>query len=158
MFILKSPGYKDGQRLPNKYANFGVNGGQNISPPFEWEGAPGGTKSFALAIVDHHPVANEFVHWLLIDIPVDFNAIEEGGSGEDKLPAGAKQLNTTYNTPTYGGPRPPKGTGDHPYEATIYALNVAKLGLSENANFADFEIKIEGKVTAKASIIGLFSQ
>jgi len=156
--LIKSESYRDGERMPAKYANMGVEGGENLSPPFKWEGAPEGTKSFALAMIDHHPVAREFVHWLVVDIPASVSSVEGGASGTDRMPAGSIELNTTYATPVYGGPRPPAGTGDHPYETTLYALNVESLGLDEDANIEDFCEVVEGKVLAKASLTGMFSQ
>src|SRR3972149_10284050 len=81
VFVLKSSGLKNGKRMPAKYANKGVPGGENLSPPFEWENTPETTQSFALAMVDHHPVAQEFVHWMIIDIPANVNSIGEGASG-----------------------------------------------------------------------------
>ena len=158
VFVLKSSGLKDNEKMPAKYANKGVVGGENLSPPFEWENAPEETKSFALAMVDHHPVAQEFVHWMIIDIPANVNSIGEGASGTGQMPAGSKELNTDYGTPKYGGPRPPAGTGDHPYETTIYALNVESLGLSQNVSLDQFLAALKGKVLAESSITSLFSQ
>jgi len=157
MFI-RTEAYQDGERMPAKYANMGVVGGENVSPSFEWAEAPQNTKSFAIAMIDHHPVAREFVHWLVIDIDSGVNNIEEGASGTDKMPAGSNELNTTYGKPGYGGPRPPAGTGDHPYEAIVYALNVESLDLNSDATIEDFLEGIEGKVLAKASLTGMFSQ
>lgn len=150
--------YRDKERMPAKYANKGVAGGMNISPPFWWSGAPEGTKSFALAMVDHHPVANEFIHWLVIDIPTNVTSVNESVSGTARMPAGSKELLTSYRTPGYGGPRPPAGTGDHPYETTIYALNVEKLGLAPDTTLMQFLSAINGKTLAKANLTGYFSQ
>ena len=44
-------------------------GGKNISLPLAWTDTPAGTKSFALSIVDPHPVARNWVHWLVINLP-----------------------------------------------------------------------------------------
>jgi len=158
VFVLKSSGLKDGKRMPPKYANKGVSGGENLSPPFEWKNIPEDTKSFALAMVDHHPVAKEFVHWLVINIPASVNSIEEGASGAGKVPPGSRELNTDYGVPKYGGPRPPAGTGNHPYETTIYALNVESLELSQNVSLDQFLAALEGKVLAKSSLTSMFSQ
>jgi phosphatidylethanolamine-binding protein (PEBP) family uncharacterized protein len=51
-----------------------------------WKNAPAGTKSFALSIVDPHPVAQNWVHWFVINIPPNVTAIEEGASTK-KMPA-----------------------------------------------------------------------
>ena len=60
MFRLTSSAFDDGQEMDQKYGKRS----QNISPPLDWEDAPDGTRSFALACVDIHPVAREYVHWL----------------------------------------------------------------------------------------------
>jgi phosphatidylethanolamine-binding protein (PEBP) family uncharacterized protein len=64
MMVLRSSAFEDTQTMPSTYAK----AGQNVSPPLSWENAPQGTKSFALAVVDRHPVARNFVHWLVIDM------------------------------------------------------------------------------------------
>jgi phosphatidylethanolamine-binding protein (PEBP) family uncharacterized protein len=63
MFTLTSPAFDDGQELAQKYGKKA----QNVSPPLDWEGAPDGIRSFALSFVDVHPVARDYVHWLVAD-------------------------------------------------------------------------------------------
>ncbi len=105
MMQLKSSAFADGQSIPTKYANTGVSGGQNVSIPLEWSGAPAETKSFALAIVDRHPIANSWVHWLVINIPKTASMLAEGASRTNKMPTGAKELNNTFGNLGYGGPQ-----------------------------------------------------
>ncbi|MEA1872344.1 MAG: kinase inhibitor, partial [Chloroflexota bacterium] len=54
MFTLTSPEIVERGVIPTRYANGigGVEGGGNISPPFNWDGALEGTRSFALTCVD----------------------------------------------------------------------------------------------------------
>lgn len=150
--------YGNSEKIPVKYANVGFPGGENISPPYNWSDIPGNTKSFALAIIDRHPVANNFVHWLVIDIPANITGLNEGVSLTDKMPNGSKELLTTYGRPGYGGPRPPAGTGDHPYEATVWVLNVQKLGLSVNASIGEFNTAIEGMIIDSATLTGMLAR
>lgn len=150
--------YNDGEKIAAKYGNNGFPGGKNLSPPYDWSAVPNGTKGFALAIVDLHPVAENFVHWLVIDIPMEVTALDEGASLTDKMPIGSKELLTTYRKTGYGGPRPPAGTGDHPYETTVWALSVPKLGLSEDISFNEFLPAIDGKILGSATITGLLAQ
>lgn len=157
MFQLKSSAFEDGQRMPTKYANTGV-GGQNISIPLSWENPPGGTQSFAIAMVDRHPVANNWVHWLVINIPNSASSLPEGTSGTSSIPAGSKELNNTFRFQGYGGPQPPPGTGDHDYETTIYALNADSLPLDTNASLDQFMSAIQGKVLGSAKLTGKFSR
>jgi hypothetical protein len=132
-------------------------GGENVSIPLSWSGAPEGTKSFALSIVDPHPVANNWVHWLVVNIPQDVTSLEEGASGEG-MPSGAKELKNSFGKPGYGGPQPPQGTGEHPYVVTVYALNVDKLDLDEDTTLGELQKALEGKVLASATVTGMYER
>jgi len=134
---LKSSACADEGKIPPQYVMPGA-GGKNLSLPLQWSGAPAGTQSFALSIVDPHPVANNWVHWLVINISGNVNSLEEGASGKN-MPAGAVELHNSWGKAGYGGPQPPPGTGDHPYEVTLYALYVAKLDLKPATKLAGFQ-------------------
>ena len=153
---ISSSAFKDGERIPIQYV-MPEAGGKNISIPLAWKNAPPGARSFALSIVDPHPVAQNWVHWLVINIPKDVTSIGEGASGK-KMPPGSVELKNSFGDPGYGGPQPPKGTGDHPYVTTLYALNVEKLDLSANVSLSAFKKAIEGKVVASASITGKYGR
>jgi len=153
---ISSSAFKDGGKIPIQYVMPGA-GGKNISIPLSWKSAPSGTKSFALSIVDIHPVARNWVHWLVINIPPQVTTIEEGAS-KKKMPLGSIELKNSWGDIGYGGPEPPKGTGDHSYVVTLYALNVEKLDLSLNTSLSDFKKAIEGKVIASASITGKYGR
>jgi hypothetical protein len=155
MEILSSA-FKDGEKIPIQYVMPGA-GGKNISIPLAWKNAPAGVKSFCLSIVDPHPVAQNWVHWLVIDIPAQTTSIEEGAS-KKKMPKGARELKNSWGDVGYGGPQPPKGTGDHPYVVTLYALNVEKLGLNGNTSLSAFKKAIEGKVIGSATITGKYGR
>ncbi len=154
---ITSSAFQDGKNIPTQYAYFGVDGGKNISLPFQWSGAPGNTKSFALSIVDPHPVAKNWVHWFIINIPAAATEIAENASGKN-IPDGAKELFNTYGTIGYGGPEPPKGSGKHPYVVTLYALNVERLELKEITSLAEFQTALEGKCIATAKTTGYFER
>src|SRR5437879_3073105 len=79
-FALSSAAFRDGKAIPTRHATKGVSGGQNVSPPLSWANLPEGTKSLAVACIDRHPVANSWVHWLVIDIPTSVDALSEGTS------------------------------------------------------------------------------
>ena len=154
---ISSSAFEDRKSIPTKYAHHGVVGGKNISLPLEWTDAPADTKSFALSIVDPHPVANNWVHWFVINIPKNSTSLVEGASGKT-MPAGSKELCNTYGTFGYGGPQPPKGSGPHPYEVTIYALNVEKLDISANTTLPAFQKALEGKVITSAKVTGIYER
>jgi Raf kinase inhibitor-like YbhB/YbcL family protein len=157
VLYVRSSAFSDRGRIPDPFV--GVrSGGSNRSFPLEWSGAPTGTASFALAVVDHAPVARMFVHWLVVDIPPQTSSTPEGASMTPAMPAGARELRTTYGTPGYGGPNPPAGTGDHPYVVTLYALSVPKLEIGDDVTLQQFESTLEGKVLASATVTGMFSR
>jgi len=153
---ILSTAYKDGEKIPIEYVKPGA-GGKNISIPLTWKNPPQGTKSFALSMVDPHPVAQNWVHWLVINIPPQAMAIEQGAS-KKKMPPGSVELKNSFGDVGYGGPQPPKGTGDHPYVFTLYALNVEKLDLGVNTSLSAFKKAIEGKVVGSASITGKYGR
>jgi Raf kinase inhibitor-like YbhB/YbcL family protein len=153
---ISSSAFRDGGKIPIQYVMPGA-GGKNISIPLAWRNVPPATKSFALSVVDPHPVAQNWVHWLVINIPKDTTSIEEGASGR-KMPRGAAELKNSFGDPGYGGPQPPQGTGDHPYVVTLYALNVEKLDLGGNTSLSAFKKAIEGKVLGSASITGKYGR
>ena len=153
---ISSPAFKDGGKIPIQYVMPGA-GGKNISIPLSWKNIPSGTKSFALSIVDIHPVAQNWVHWLVINIPTNITSLEEGASRK-KMPPGSIELRNSFGDIGYGGPQPPKGTGDHSYVVTIYALNVEKLDLKQDASLFAFKKAIEGKVIGSASVTGKYGR
>jgi Raf kinase inhibitor-like YbhB/YbcL family protein len=155
MEILSSA-FKDGEKIPIQYVMPGA-GGKNISIPLAWENTPAGVKSFCLTIVDPHPVAQNWVHWLVINIPAQTISLEEGAS-KKKMPKGSTELKNSWGDVGYGGPQPPKGTGDHPYVVTLYALNVEKLDLNVNTSLSAFKKAIEGKVIGSAMITGKYGR
>jgi len=155
MEILSSA-FKDGGKIPIQYVMPGA-GGKNISIPLVWRNTPSGTKSLALSIVDIHPVARNWVHWLVINIPPQVTTIEEGAS-KKKMPPGSMELKNSWGEIGYGGPQPPRGSGDHSYVTTLYALNVEKLDLSLRASLFAFKKAIEGKVIESASITGKYGR
>ena len=153
---ILSPAFKDGEKIPIQHVMPGV-GGKNISVPLSWKDTPAGTKSFALSMVDPHPVAQNWVHWLVINIPANMTSLEEGASRK-KLPQGSVEIKNSFGDIGYGGPQPPKGTGDHPYVFTLYALNVEKLDLGANTSLSTFQKALEGKIIGSANITGKYGR
>jgi Raf kinase inhibitor-like YbhB/YbcL family protein len=153
---ISSSAFKDGEKIPIQYVMPGA-GGKNISIPLAWKNVPAGTKSFCLSIIDIHPIAQNWVHWLIINNPPQVTSIEEGAS-KKRMPQGSVELKNSWGDIGYGGPQPPKGTGDHPYVVTLYALNVEKLDLGANISLSAFKKAIEGKVIGSTSITGKYGR
>jgi Raf kinase inhibitor-like YbhB/YbcL family protein len=155
-FSVTSSAYEDGAMIPVAYCNTGVEGGENVSVPLTWEGAPANTQSFALIMVDRHEVANEWVHWMVVNIPPSTTSLGEGDSGS--LPSGAEELLSTNGAEGYQGPQPPAGSGDHEYETIVFALDVASVDVAQDASYAEFLDAMDPHHLAEASISGLFGR
>ncbi|MBM4283628.1 MAG: YbhB/YbcL family Raf kinase inhibitor-like protein [Deltaproteobacteria bacterium] len=151
---ITSGAFADGGTIPQAHAMPGA-GGANVSVPLSWTAPPPGTRSLALSMVDPHPVARNWVHWLVINLPPEAAALAEGASGK-QMPAGARELKNSWGKPGYGGPQPPPGTGIHPYVITVYALNVEHLDLKGDAGLAGFEQALQNKILASATITGYY--
>jgi len=142
---LTSPAFEDQETMPAKYAK----PAENINFPLSWENPPAGTKSFALSIVDKHPVARNFVHWMVVDIPAETTSVDEAASGS-AMPAGVKELKP------YVGPNPPAGT--HDYEVTLYALSAESAGLSGKTTLDKFVETVEANAIGKATLVGKYTK
>lgn len=157
-FRLQTSAHPPGGAIPARHAMKAVPGGQNLSPEFQWSGAPAGTQSFVLAYIDRHPIARGWVHWLVINIPATTSRLPEGASGT-RMPLGAVELKNSFGTVGYGGPQPPPGSGVHKYEATLYALSVPELpGIGPDATWAEVQKAMRGKVLGQASVYGTFER
>lgn len=153
---LTSPSFESGEAIPPEHAT-GPAGGSNISPPLAWEGAPGGTRSFALEVVDMHPVAHHFVHWLVVDI-ASGNARLTRGASRTAMPPGSKELNATSGRVGWSGPQPPIGSGAHTYRFTLYALDTPSLDVGVDASLEEFRASVESHVLASAVLEGTFER
>jgi Raf kinase inhibitor-like YbhB/YbcL family protein len=151
-----SSAFKDQEKIPIQYVMPGA-GGKNISVPISWKNIPSGTRSFALSMVDPHPVAQNWVHWLVINMPPNISSLDEGASRK-KMPSGSVELKNSFGDIGYGGPQPPKGTGDHPYVFTLYALSVEKLDLGLNTSLPAFKKALEGKILDSAMLTGKYGR
>lgn len=153
MFTLSSYAFQDGQVIPVKYARTGVYRGENISVPLAWAGVPEGTKSFALVCVDRSPIAGNWIHWAAVNIPESVSSVPEGAP----LSAlGATDLVNTYGNARYDGPQPPKGTGPHEYEFTVFALNVETVEISKQPQADEFERAVKPFTIESANLTGTF--
>jgi hypothetical protein len=151
---ISSKSFAHGSAIPAKYAMKAIAGGQNISPHVLLEDIPAKTQSIALAMVDRHPMARNWVHWIVVNIPPSAVEIQEGASG--RMPSGSVELENTFGFVGYGGPQPPKGSGAHLYEITAYCLSEIIAPKIRRPSEKEFLSMIEGKIIAKAKIAGNF--
>ena len=135
--------------------------GDNKSPHLKWEGAPQGTKSFALTCFDPDaPTGSGFWHWVVVNIPPNVMELapDAGDPASGKLAAGALQVRTDYGRPGYGGPCPPEGDHPHRYLFTIHAVSLEKLPVTADTSAAVVGFYLNFNTLAKASLMGLFKR
>ncbi|WP_135662672.1 YbhB/YbcL family Raf kinase inhibitor-like protein [Halorhabdus rudnickae] len=113
-----SPAFEDGGSIPERYTT----DGPNRSPPLMIESVPDGTETVVLIVED--PDADDFVHWLLWDVPGARREIPAGLPVSGTLPeiGGARQGTNDFGTVGYRGPAPPADDGPHTYRFTMTAL------------------------------------
>jgi Raf kinase inhibitor-like YbhB/YbcL family protein len=131
---VTSTEFEDGGEIPVEFTC----SGDDIAPPISWAGIPEDTQSIALIMDD--PDANDFVHWVVFDIPskvTGFGVTPE----EPDLPSGAKQALNDADDAGYSGPCPPEGE-EHTYSFRVYALD-AMLDLEGGIPAADAIAAIE---------------
>lgn len=162
---LTSNSFKDGDYLGQEHilsADYGFGcGGGNKSPHLRWEGAPAGTKSFALTCFDPDaPTGSGFWHWVVVNIPptVTELPLDTGNPASGKLPAGALQVRTDFGKPGYGGPCPPAGDHPHRYLFTIHAVSMDALPVTADTAAAVVGFYLSFNTLAKASLMGLFKR
>ena len=134
------------------FSGFGCQGG-NLSPELNWQNPPVGTKSFAVSVYDPAaPTGSGWWHWIAFDIPADVTALDAGAA----LPAAAREWQNDYGYDGYGGPCPPPGPA-HRYVFTVYALDVAELGVPEGATSAVCRFNLLAHVLDSASFTATFA-
>ncbi len=113
---------QDGQPIANKFAYCIPDGqgttkaGGNTSPAIRWSGAPKGTRSYAIIMVDpdvpaSFELANKpgktipedfkrqnFYHWVLVNIPSRIRSLSEGQASRGIVPGGKPLGKTSYGT------------------------------------------------------------
>ena len=138
-FKLSSSDISHGKAMGSaqEYKGFGCDGG-NVSPQLSWQGAPEGTKAFA--VMGHDPDAptgSGWWHWQLINIPKNVTELAAGAGNPNKdgSPEGSTSGRNDYGEAGFGGACPPEGNGVHRYRFTVHALS-QKLEVPDNASAA----------------------
>jgi Raf kinase inhibitor-like YbhB/YbcL family protein len=150
-FRMKSPAFQDGDRIPDRFTA----DADNLSPPIEWEGAPEGTRSFALVVEDPDAPSGTFRHWGVWDIPAGRNRIDEG-AGSDR--AHSPQARNDFGNTRWDGPRPPKGHGAHHYHFHLAALDVDHLDLPAGTKVAEVWKAARAHMIGEAELVGTYER
>lgn len=161
-FTLTSSDVADGAEFaaPQRSGVFGA-GGQDVSPQLSWSGAPEGTRSYAVTVLDPSaPTGSGFWHWAVADIPAAVSSLDSdaGADGGAKLPAGAVQLTNDGGMRAYLGAAPPAGHGVHTYFIVVHAVDVDSLGLPEGATPAFLGFNLFTHTLARAVLQATFEQ
>jgi Raf kinase inhibitor-like YbhB/YbcL family protein len=151
-FTLSSAAFKPGGAIPTSHTCDGA----DRSPTLSWNGAPAGTKGFALIMDDPDAPVGTWVHWVLYEIPASATDLPQGVPADDTLASGAKQGINDFRKTGYGGPCPPPGKA-HRYFFKLYALD-APTSLKARATKAEVLRAIEGHVLAEAELMGTYKR
>jgi hypothetical protein len=161
-FSLSSNDIKPNGKLQDAqvFNGFGCNG-KNISPALKWNGAPQGTKSFAVTVYDPDaPTGSGWWHWVLYNVPATITELSTGigDASGITLPAGAVQGRTDFGKSGYGGACPPSGDKPHRYIFTVYALKTEKIEASADASAALIGFMIHANQLGKASFTAKYGR
>lgn len=178
-------GIGNNRLIPVRYARCGADAesghceGANVRPSIVWSGAPPGTLSYAIIVVDsdvpaRFDTANQpgrsipssmerrnFYHWLQADIPVGTTRISEGPGGLVKPGIGGRNDYGTGGTDQglgYDGPCPPWNDERlHHYHFRVYALDVPSLGLKPGFSGKELESAMQGHILAQGEVVGTYT-
>ncbi|MHB1263856.1 MAG: YbhB/YbcL family Raf kinase inhibitor-like protein [Gemmatimonadaceae bacterium] len=153
-FRISSPAFPHEGVIPPRFTC----DGDDTSPALSWEGAPEGTRSFALLVVD--PDAPDsaapkmtYVHWVLYDMPPGTSGLPEGVDAST-LPPGTREGRNDWHRTGWGGPCPP--IGRHRYYFQLFALD-ALLGDLKEPTRALLERAMAPHLLARAELMGTYS-
>jgi hypothetical protein len=156
-FSLTSPDFADGDTLPH-WARSSQAGGEDRSPTLHWEGAPSGTRSFALSVYDPDaPTGSGWWHWAVCNIPATITSLQQDAGNPDAglLPPGAVTVANELRLERYHGAAPPPGDGEHRYYFTVSALDVERLDVPAGSTPAILGFMIGEHVVARAQLVGV---
>lgn len=143
---VSSNAFTEGGTIPVKYTC----DGENVSPPLVWSGIPESAQSVVVIMDDPDAPVGTWVHWVLYDLSLDINALDEG-----EREVGVAGVNS-WNKPEYGGPCPPPGK-PHRYYFKLYALDT-ELYLQSGATKADIEKAMQGHILAEGQLMGEYGR
>lgn len=142
---LYSNDFQDKQFIP---ATFTCDGG-HVRPSLIWSEVPVTAKSLALAMFDPDAPGEGFLHWLVVNLPVQDLQL----NSQDNLPVGAEQIKNDTGKFDYFGPCPPQGV--HHYQFTLYALELDSI---QPVDYQDFLQQIDGHIVEQVTFTGLYER
>ena len=157
-FQLTSPDFAEGDALLTS-ARSGIAGagGDDRSPELHWEGAPAGTKSYAVTLYDPDaPTGSGWWHWAVYNIPASVTSLAADAGSPDSglLPEGAITLPNEIKLERYLGAAPPSGHGQHRYFFTVSALDVEALDIEPGSTPAILGFNVFSHIIGRAQLMG----
>lgn len=144
---VTSPAFEAWGNIPHKFVQHSV-GGENISLPIKWKGAPTNTNSFAVVVYDAHVLPEYWVHWAVVNI--DSNTLEMPENAAERL-TGQQQIKPYY------GMQPAELTGDHAYQIAVYALDIERVEIpNQVVLFEDIAPILESHTLASGTLVSFF--
>ncbi|MCB8839836.1 YbhB/YbcL family Raf kinase inhibitor-like protein [Aurantimonas sp. VKM B-3413] len=147
-FLLSSPDFKDGDKIPPRH----LKTGDNLSPQLEWTDPPGGTLSYVLLMEDVTTADKAHRHWAIFNIPADRRHLAPGrssGARTEDLPHAVND----FGEPRYDGPHP--SDSEHSYRFRLAALDIAELPILEDVpDAATVWDRARDHIIAEAGIMG----
>lgn len=149
---LTSPAFADGDTIPVKYTR----DGENLSPPLKWNGAPDGTKSYAVVVEDPDAPNGTFRHFAAYDIPADRAELPQSvDTGPERAITYARN---DFGSEAYDGPEPPPGHGLHHYHFRLAALDVPTIKLPPDAGVEAVWREAQKHVIEQDEIVGTYER
>jgi Raf kinase inhibitor-like YbhB/YbcL family protein len=149
-FSITSPSFNYSDEIPAKFTCDSL----DYSPELAWSGVPSKTRSLALVVDDPDaPQQTPWVHWLIYNLPVDSQGVQESGSSVG-FPDEALMGINDFGQVGYNGPCPPNGT--HRYLFKLYALDIILPDLGQ-PDKSELESAMDGHIIGEAVLMGTYS-
>jgi Raf kinase inhibitor-like YbhB/YbcL family protein len=111
-FTISSTAWASGDAIPVEFTC----GGEDVSPSLSIAGVPSGTVELMLVVRDKDD--GGYRQWVVAAIPPTDPDFPRG-----EVPQGAIEVPNDSASTAWAGPCPPKTTGTHTYDFTVYALS-----------------------------------
>jgi Raf kinase inhibitor-like YbhB/YbcL family protein len=106
---------------------------------------------------DQDTVGENWVHWILYNIPANRTDLPEAVKIGDTIEGIGVQGMNSFQEVGYRGPCPPLGMGEHHYQFKLYALDI-RLFLPPGATISDIQKAMQGHILSKAGVIGTYQR
>jgi Raf kinase inhibitor-like YbhB/YbcL family protein len=150
---LTSTAFATGSAIPRRYTY----DGEDLSPPLEWNDAPGETRSFVVLCDDPDAPGGTWHHWAAYDVPAHLTSLAQGAA-RDAERLGFKQALNDFERADYDGPCPPHRHGPHHYHFRLLALSVAHLATGKDPSCRDIAREARKHALAEASLVGVYER